>query len=166
MKGLISENDLLDTLYETEEMICVRDYNIEVLNTQQLLDKYLKEGENELTKFAMSSKIMEKYSESIKEKFLDFAFECNYLALKMSGAILFVYNREKEVISANIGCQEMIFRESEIESFMKICALTTRMEFVPTDTSEDGYSVFEIIFDLSEKSVTLANLIESLKEHL
>ena len=45
MADLMTENDIIDCLYDDEEVICTRDYNICILDTVHKFEKYAKECE-------------------------------------------------------------------------------------------------------------------------
>ena len=165
MGHLADKIDVLDCLYEDEEMICIRDYNINLLDTPDKLKEYAEKGEKELKEFALNSDTMKDQPVSLKNHLIDFLFACNTLACEMAGTILFVYQKNKNIISASLVCDEMIFRVDELQTLLSICALASRIKFIPTPPANEN-SVLEMIFPLSENSTTIANLINVLKEYV
>ncbi len=166
MADLMTENDIIDCLYDDEEIICTRDYNICVIDTAHEFEKYAKETERILTHYVESSEIIKKTSDNIKKNVLHFLLETDCLAQKLSSALVTVYQRNTNRISASIICDEIIFRENEIESLMKLCALTNRIKVYLSGKSEEDNAVIEFFFELSDNAFTLANLINSLKEKM
>ena len=166
MGRLINDNDVLNGLYDDEEIICTRDYNICVLDTMQKLEQYEKESENILKTYIKTSDIIKNLCEAMQEDVFNFLLECDALAQKMSATILIVYQKNSNRISANIFCEEITLRENEIQSLIKICALTPRIKIFSNGTDENSSAAIEFIFELSGKAITLTNIIHALKEKI
>lgn len=166
MADLMTENDIIDCLYDDEEVICTRDYNICILDTVHKFEKYAKESEKILTNYVENSEVIKNVSDNTKENLLHFLLETDCLAQKLSAVLLTVYQRNTKRISASIVCDEVILKESEIQSLVKLCALTNRIKVYLSGKTEDDNAVIEFFFELSDDAFTLANLINSLKEKM
>ena len=92
-------------------------------------EKSAKRTKELLNTYAETSENIKKVCGYARENILAFLLECDSFAQKMSGTIIIVHQKDFNRIFATIVCDEILFRENEIESLIKICAFTTKIEF-------------------------------------
>ena len=145
-------------LLEDGEMLLIREYSECFFDSAEAFKKYTDESDILIMKLVKFSDFYEKLKKETLSNLFDFMFECDLLARKMSCGIIFSHSKEDNAIGASILCKDILFCQKEIESLMKLCAFSSQMSFFNSPIEGDGASA-EFVFDLSGRTITLANLI-------
>lgn len=143
---------------EDGEMLFIREYSKPFFDSEEAFKEYAEESDILILKLVKSSDFYEKLKQETLSNLLDFLFECDLLARKMSCGIIFSYFKKDTAMGTSILCREIFFDQSEIESLTKLCAFSSQMNFFTSPINGDR-AIAEFIFDLSGRAITLANLI-------
>jgi len=145
---------------ENEEIICCREYNRSVRSTETELEEYFNETEKILESFVYTADFLKDLRESRKDHLLEFLLGCNELAEDMAASLIVVYQKDNNRFCASVVCDKPVFRALEIEILMRLCAFTNQIEFFNSPLPDYSGSVVDFFFDISDKSLSLMELLD------
>ena len=140
-------------------MFC-REYSEYLFGAEKDFKEYTEESDLLIMKHVKFSDFYKNLTKETISNLLDFMFECDFLARKMSCKINFSYSKKLNCVGASLLCGEISLCQDEIEAFIKLCAFSSHINFFVPDENEAKEGIVEFMFDLSGSSFTLANLIK------